>query len=124
MNALSVMGPILGIFALIGLFMIISFWKLFEKAGKPGWAAIIPIYNTLVLLEIAGKPWWWLLLFLIPIVNIVFGIMMWNGVSINFGKDSGFTVGIILLPYIFIPILAFGKATYRPVVQSTEPQLS
>jgi hypothetical protein len=121
---LAVIGPVLGFFAIIGLFMIVSFWKLFEKAGKPGWASIIPVYNAIVLLEIAGKPWWWFLLFLIPIVNLVLIIMMWNGISVNFGKDAGFTVGIIFLPYIFIPILAFGKATYKPVMQSADPQFS
>lgn len=77
---------ILGILAIIGL------WKIFTKAGKPGWAAIIPIYNIYVLLQIINKPWWWLLLLLIPGVNIVFAIWMLNRLSKSFGQGVGFTI--------------------------------
>ena len=93
---------------------IIGLWKIFTKAGKPGWACIVPIYNIVVLLEIVGKPAWWILLMLIPIVNIVFSVIVYHRLSIVFGKDSGFTFGIIFLPMIFIPILGFGKAVYQP----------
>ncbi len=93
-------------------FIIICYWKIFEKAGKPGWAAIIPIYNVIVLLEIVNKPGWWILLYLIPVVNIVIGIIVIHRLSLSFGKDVGFTIGLILLGIIFIPILAFGSATY------------
>lgn len=93
--------------------MIVSLWKIFEKAGKPGWACIIPIYNILILLEIVGKPWWWLLLMLIPGVNIVFGIWMTNLLSLSFGKTVGYTIGLLLLPIIFYPILGLGDATYK-----------
>lgn len=98
-------------FAIVVL-MLASMWIIFTKAGKPGWAAIIPIYNILVLLEIVGKPWWWLLLMLIPVVNIVIMIMMYHQLSLSFGKTAGFTVGLILLGFIFFPILAFGDAKY------------
>jgi hypothetical protein len=103
--------PIL-IIAAFGIFMIAAMWKVYTKAGKPGWAAIIPIYNTIVLLEIIGKPIWWFLLLLVPCVNIVFMVWMYNLLSKSFGKSEGFTVGIILLPFIFIPILGFGDAAY------------
>ncbi len=93
--------------------MIVSLWKIFEKAGKPGWACIIPIYNILILLEIVGKPWWWLLLMLIPGVNIVFAIWMTNLLSLSFGKTVGFTIGLLLLPFIFYPILGLGDAAYK-----------
>lgn len=93
--------------------MIAAQWKIYTKAGKPGWACIIPIYNILVLLEIVGKPWWWLLLMLIPLVNFVFFIWMYNLLSKSFGKSEGFTVGMILLPFIFFPILGFGDAVYQ-----------
>jgi hypothetical protein len=83
-----------------------------DEAGQPGWACIVPIYNILVLLKVAGKPWWWILLMCIPIVNFVILIMVYHGISVNFGKDAGFTIGLILLPIIFIPILGFGKAQY------------
>ena len=86
--------------------------KLFEKAGKPGWAAIVPIYNFIVLLEIIGKPVWWFILVLIPIVNIIVLIMIWHQLSLSFGKDVLFTLGLIFLGFIFYPILAFGSAQY------------
>lgn len=92
--------------------MIASMWIIFTKAGKPGWAILIPIYNVLVMLQIVGKPWWWLLLFLIPVVNFVFAIWFINLLSKSFGKGVGFTIGLILLSIIFYPILAFGDAKY------------
>jgi hypothetical protein len=95
------------------IIMIVAMWKVFEKAGQPGWAAIIPIYNIYVLLKIAGKPGWWLILFLIPVVNLVFAIWTYNMISKSFGKDEGFTVGLLLLGIVFWPILGFGDAKYR-----------
>ena len=98
----------------IVVIMIIAMWKIFTKAGKPGWAILIPIYNIIVMLEIVGKPTWWIIIILlVPIVNIVFLIWMINLLSLSFGKDVGFTIGILLLSFIFIPILGFGKAEYK-----------
>ncbi|NLL28668.1 MAG: hypothetical protein GX259_07715 [Bacteroidales bacterium] len=97
----------------IAILMIVSSWKIFTKANKPGWACLIPIYNIIVLLEIIGKPWWWLLLFCIPIVNIVFSIWATNLLSKSFGKTEGFTIGLLLLSVIFIPILGLGDAKYN-----------
>jgi len=94
--------------------VIAGLWKVFTKAGEPGWAAIVPIYNIIVLLKIAGKPIWWIILLLIPLVNIIVGIMVALGVARNFGKGVGFGIGLILLPIIFYPILGFGDAQYRP----------
>ncbi|MCC8408439.1 DUF5684 domain-containing protein [Mucilaginibacter sp. UR6-1] len=91
---------------------IIGMWKIFTKAGKPGWAAIIPIYNIIVLLEIIGKPIWWLVLFLIPCVNIVFAVWAINLLSKSFGQSEGFTIGLLLLGFIFFPILGFGNYQY------------
>lgn len=97
----------------VAVLLIVSMWKIYTKAGKPGWACLIPIYNTLVLLEIVGKPWWWLLLILfVPIVNIVLLILVYHELSKSFGKDAGFTVGLVLLGFIFIPILGLGDAQY------------
>jgi hypothetical protein len=87
----------------------------FTKAGKPGWAAIVPIYNLVVLLEIAGKPLWWIVLFLIPLVNIIMCIIVSIAVAKNFGKSAGFGVGLGLLGFIFYPILGFGDAQYQGV---------
>ncbi len=94
----------------IGIIALIGLWKCFVKAREPGWAAIVPIYNYLVYLKIADKPWWWLLLGLIPIVNIVFYILATAAFASKFGKGGGFTVGLILLPVVFYLILGFGKA--------------
>ena len=88
-------------------------WKMFEKAGKPGWAIIVPIYNIIVMLEIAGKPIWWIILLIIPVVNLIVLIMVYHNISKAFGKDVGFTIGLILLGFIFIPILGFGDAKYQ-----------
>ena len=96
----------------IAVLIIASFWRIFEKAGQPGWAALIPIYNAYVMCLVAGRPGWWLVLFLIPIVNIVIGIMVAIDIARKFGKGGGFVVGMILLGFIFYPILAFGDATY------------
>lgn len=104
-------GALLVIFALFGVY-IAAFWMIFTKAGEPGWAAIVPIYNTIVLLKIVGRPSWWIFLMFIPFVNLVFLIIAYNDLSKSFGKDPGFTVGLILLPFIFFPILGFGSARY------------
>lgn len=87
-------------------------WYMFEKAGKTGWACLIPIYNLIVMLDIAKKPTWWVAMFFIPIANIVFMIMMLDGISKNFGKDSGFTVGLVFLGQIFFAVLGYGPAVY------------
>lgn len=97
------------------VFMIVSVWKVFVKAGKPGWASLVPFYNAYVLLKIAGKPGWWLLLLLIPLVNIVFGFLTMLALSARFGKGVGYALGLIFLPIVFYPILAFGESTYAPV---------
>jgi hypothetical protein len=96
----------------IMILMIASMWKVFVKAGKPGWAAIIPIYNIYIMIEIVGKPSIWLLWCLLPCVNFVFYIWLTNLISKSFGKEEGFTVGLLLLSFIFWPILGFGSAKY------------
>jgi len=95
------------------IFIWAAMWRVFTKAGQPGWAAIIPIYNTYIMTKIGGKPSWWvLIILLVPIVNLVFAIWLINMVSKSFGKDEGFTVGLILLGIIFWPILGFGSSKY------------
>ena len=104
----ALMVPVL----IIGVILIISLWKIFQKAGYQGWEAIIPIYNIYILLKIVGKPWWWLLLMCIPYVGLVWQIWSYNMLSKSFGKTEGFTAGLVLLPFIFFPILGFGDARY------------
>ncbi len=103
--------PIIIILAIIVL-LVASLWKVFEKAGKPGWAAIVPIYGNIVMAEVARKPWYWGLLSLLPYIGWVWGIMIAYNIAKNFGKGTGFTVGLVLLPIIFYPILGFGDAQY------------
>lgn len=95
------------------LIVLAGVWKVFTKAGKPGWAAIVPIYNVIVMLEIAGKPLWWLVLMIIPVVNFVAAIIVCIALAAKFGKGSGFGVGLALLGPIFFPILGFGDAKYQ-----------
>lgn len=92
--------------------MIASMWKLFKKAGKNGWEAIIPIYNTIVMLQIIGRPVWWIVLFLIPFVNFVVAIIVAIDLAKSFGKDAGMGILVALLPIIGYPILAFGDSKY------------
>jgi hypothetical protein len=97
----------------ITIFIIAGVWKTFAKAGQPGWAAIIPIYNVYIMLKIAGKPGWWLLLFFVPLVNIVIAIIVAIEIAKAFGKGTGFGLGLAFLGFIFYPILGFGDATHK-----------
>jgi len=88
-------------------------WKVFEKAGKPGWASLIPIYNVIVLLEIVGKPLWWILpLILCPCINLILAILICVSLAKSFGQGAGFAIGLFLLPPIFTLILGFGDYRY------------
>lgn len=102
-------------------FLIVTSWKLYTKAGQPGWASIIPIYNIVVMLQIVRKPIWWIILMFIPLVNLIVGLVVLHNLSKVFGRGFGFTLGLIILPIIFYPILAFGSATYNaPSPQSVQ----
>jgi hypothetical protein len=92
--------------------LIVSMWKIFQKAGKPGWAAIVPFYNIYVMLQVAGLPGWWLILFFVPFVNVIIGIIAIVYFVKSFGRGAGFAVATIFFPYVTYPILAFGKDKY------------
>lgn len=96
----------------LAVLIIASMWRVFTKARKPGWAAIIPIYNTYVMLKIIGRPGWWLLLYFIPVVNIVVGLIVGYELVKAFGKGVGFFIFMLFLPFIAYPVLAFGDAKY------------
>jgi hypothetical protein len=98
---------------LIALLLIVAMWKVFTKAGQPGWASIIPIYNLYIWCKIVGRPWWWILLMLIPFVNFIVGIILCIDMAKSFGKGAGFGIGLALLGIIFWPILGFGSAQYQ-----------
>lgn len=102
------------IYLAVLILMLAGMWRIFEKAGQPGWGVIVPIYNLYLLTVIAQKPGWWTVMFFIPLANVVFGIMTMYEIAKRFGKDVGFTVGLILLSFVFIPILGLGDAQYTP----------
>jgi Family of unknown function (DUF5684) len=107
-------GPLFWIFWLaFMILMIAACWKIFTKAGQPGWASIIPIYNWYILCKIVGRPGWWVILLLIPFVNFIVGIILCIDLAKSFGKGVGFAIGLILLGVIFFPILGFGSAQYQ-----------
>lgn len=97
----------------ITVLVVAGWWKTYEKAGEEGWKAIIPIYNVITLLKIVGRDWWWILLMLIPIVNIVVWVMVSLDLAKSFGRGVGFAIGLIVLQPIFALILGFGSDTYR-----------
>lgn len=99
------------VFFAILVFQIVAMWKVFAKAGHPGWAILIPFYNTYVSIRVAGYPGWWLILAFIPLVNLIL-IVLPFGHAKNFGYGPGFGLGLLLLPIIFYPIIAFGDAQY------------
>lgn len=104
--------PLLIMFAVV-LFYVYVGWRIFQKAGEAGWKAIIPIYNALVLLRIVGRPAWWFVLMLIPVVNFVVAAIVYIDLAKSFEKGTGFGIGLLLLGFIFAPILAFGSAEYQ-----------
>jgi len=110
-KAPSPVSTIVGL--LIALLVIVAMWKVFTKAGQPGWASIIPIYNLYVWCKIVGRPWWWILLMLIPLVNFIILIILCIDIAKSFGKGAGFGIGLALLGIIFWPILGFGSAQYQ-----------
>ena len=111
-------GPVvflLVIFSLVlAAFYVYCAWRIFEKAGKPGWAALIPIFNTLIQLEIVQRPLWWVFLMFVPGVNLVITVIIIFDLAKVFGKDNGFAFGLLFLAPIFVPILALGNAVYTP----------
>jgi len=95
------------------LFYIIACWKIFTKAGQPGWGCIVPFYNIYLWLKIAGKPGWWLILYCIPLVNIVIAIIVILAVGKAFGKSTAFSIFLLMIfSFIGIPMLGYGSAVY------------
>jgi len=104
---------VLVVYLAILVLVVAGVWKVFEKAGEPGWAAIVPIYNLWVLVKISGRPWWWMILMFIPLVGIFAFLIISIDIAKSFGKGTGFGIGMWLLSPVFYPILGFGPATYQ-----------
>ncbi len=123
-ESMGALGAGLGIVLFLVYFVVIvvmiaSMWKVFTKAGKPGWAALVPIYNIIVMLEIVGRPVWWILLLFIPLVGFIVGIILAIDLAKSYGKGTGFGIGLALLPVICYPMLGFGSAQYKgPAAQA------
>lgn len=103
---------LMGTLVILVIFVIAGTWKTFEKAGQPGWAAIVPIYNYYIMTQIAGKPGWWTLLLCIPYLNFIFFIIIGIEIAKAFGKSGAFGIGLGILSFVFYPILGFGNAQY------------
>ena len=111
------------IWMLVFLLTFIGLAKMFSKAGLPAWYAFIPILNFLAILRIAGRPPWWLLLWVLPLVNAVVSVIVWMDVAQRFGRGTGTGLGLAFLPFIFFPILGFGSATFRGVGGEQVPEV-
>lgn len=109
-------SPVASIASLaISVLLIVAMWMIFKKAGKPGWASIVPFYNIYTMYEITWGSGWRFLMLLIPFYNIVLAIQTQIKLAKAFGKSGGFAVGLIFLPYVFNPILGFDGSTYLGV---------
>ena len=109
-------GFVTFLFFAVWLISAVGLWKIFEKAGKPGWGAFIPIYNMILWLEIVRRPGWWIILIVIvPFANIICAIIVVFDLVKSYGKGVGYGFGLLLLPLIFFPMLGFSDAEYTPI---------
>jgi Family of unknown function (DUF5684) len=110
----AVVGTVLFIVYLAFLALIVvSLWKVYVKMTQPGWYGIIPIFNYVVIAKLSGKEWWFGLICIVPCIGWIFVIILLNDLAQLFGKGVGYTIGLIFLPFIFLPMLAFGSAQYQ-----------
>ena len=103
-----------------GICQLIGMWKVFEKAGESGWKAIIPFYNMYTLIKLVNRPGWWLILLFLPMINFVMMILIYLDLAKSFKQGTGFAVGLVFFPYIFMMILGFGKAEYVKLPREME----
>ena len=109
-------GFITFLFFIIWLLTVVGLWKIFIKAGKPGWGAFIPIYNIILWLEIVRRPGWWIvLIYIVPVANIICFFIVTFDMAKSFGKGVGYGFGLLFLPLIFYPMLGFSDAEYTPI---------
>ena len=111
----------LGLSLLVGaVAMLAALWRIFSKAGQPGWKALVPIYGAVVFMRIVKRPGWWVLLLVIPLVNIIPSTMLCIDLARVFGKGGGYAAGLMLVPPVFLLMLAFGNAQYRAGADDAE----
>jgi len=104
--------------------IIAGIWKVFTKAGHPGWAAIVPIYNIYILTQMTNKPAWWVVLFFIPLVNLIAAVIISIELAARFGKSTGYGIGLALLGFVFYPMLGFSDAVYQAASESEQTEHS
>ena len=114
----AIFGAIMIPIIVVAILSIVAMWMLFTKCGEAGWKSIIPIYNLVVMLQIVGISPLWILVLFVPVVGSIIFLIVTIAADIRlakgFGKSEGFAVGLILLNFIFMMILAFGKNDWNP----------
>jgi len=106
----------------IAVGVVAGMWKVFEKAGQPGWGALIPIYNAYLLVKVAGRPGWWLILYVVPVLSLIPAVIIPFDVAKNFERGTLFAIGLMFLPFIFYPYLGWSDARYNPPVRPSDPE--
>lgn len=114
----AILGILTVILVIVSIISIVAMWRLFTKASKPGWASLIPIYNVVVLFQISGMSPWLILLYMIPVANLIIQIMLYVNLAKAYGKGTGFALGLIFLNPIFMLILGLGSSKYVGNTQS------
>jgi hypothetical protein len=121
----AAMSPIwIVVWLVLTVALVVAVWKIFVKAGQPGWASLIPLYNTIVLLRITGKSGWWVLGLMVPFLNFFVLVRLVFNLATVFGRGMGFGFGLLFLSPIFILILAFGDAQYVGLKGSHTPPVA
>jgi len=124
-SSASVAGSIFGllVWLVVTVLLVVALWKIFVKAGQPGWASLIPIYNTVVMLRMTGHSGWWFLGMLVPFLNFFVIIRLIFNLASVFGRSVSFGFGLLFLSPIFIMVLAFGKSRYVGPTPARDEQL-
>ena len=117
-------GIVMQVWLAVMFIVIAGMWRVFAKAGQPGWGVLVPIYNVYLMCKIAQRPAWWLILLFVPFVNIIVAVIMSVDIAKHFGKGPGFGIGLAFLGFIFYPILGFSGAEYgdSPMPMDPEPE--
>lgn len=103
---------IVGLWVFIPLIILMyaGLWRLFQKAGKPGWAALVPVYGTMVWIDIVRKPKWWIILYFIPVINVIMFLGLLVEIIKNYGKfQYKDRILVVLFPFVYLPYMAFQK---------------
>ena len=103
--------------ALLMAFMLFVMWRIYARAGQPGWTVLVPFYNTYVLLKIVNRPGWWLALYFIPIVNFVVNIIVYYDLAKAFGRGRGTLLLMVFIPFVGFPVVSFSQGPYKKPVR-------